>query len=277
MTHVLAAMDDPSTAGPVLDTAVLMSRSLGATLRAVQSAPGITQAQARAAALGIELELLSGTIDETVLTAATDPAVGLVVIGLHREEGRKVPGHLVHALADRMRMPLVLVPEHATLRQAPSRVLFPIDGTLRVSAAARPFLATYVAAGYDVHALHVFEPTTVPRFHDGPEDEQVWRDEFVAEHFAELNVQLTTRAGPLVPVLLETAEQHAADIIALPTRPDASEDERSVIRQVLEGARCPVALVPMPPRGGSVPVQRVGLTAVTPARAQPPTPSGVHE
>lgn len=258
MTHVLAVVDDETTAAAVLDTAALLAQSLALSMRAVQVGPESVAAEERAAALGVGLEplvaptgpaaLSAVALDAAVEDLATDPEVDLIVLGLARHAPEPIPGALVHTLVDSMHVPLVLVPADWALRRTPRRVLFPVDGTLRVSEAARPFIATYVAAGYEVHALHVFDPHTVPHFHDGPEDDEVWRDEFVAEHFAELEVQLTTRPGPLVPVLLATAEQHEADIIALPVRPDASESESSVLRQVLEAADRPVALVPMPRR-----------------------------
>ena len=63
---------------------------------------------------------------------------------------------------------------------------------------SKPVTAAYVAAGIDVIALHVYDPKTVPRFHDGPEDDAVWRDEFLAQHCADLGL------GPVavVPTLV---------------------------------------------------------------------------
>ena len=77
-----------------------------------------------------------------------------------------------------------------------TRALFPLDGDRGVSAALRPLIATYVAAGLEVIALHVFRPDTVPRFMDRPEDIDVWHEEFLAEHCAELGLRLVTRPGP---------------------------------------------------------------------------------
>jgi len=111
MTHVLAALDDTSAA-PVLETAAYIAQSLGAVVRAVQGEPWSDEAQEQAAALGIPLELLAGPAQSAVLDAADDPDLALIVVGL-RITADQIPGKLVHALADQLRVPLVLVPEHA--------------------------------------------------------------------------------------------------------------------------------------------------------------------
>lgn len=245
MTDVLAAVDATDAAEPVLRTAALVAQALGRPVRAVHAEPLPAAVQDQAEALGVELQMLSGPADQAVVEAATDPAVDLVVVGLHGTSEPPAPGRTVRALAGRLNVPLVVVPASAPARRVPERILFALDGTRTVSAAARPVIASYVAAGIDVVALHVYRPDTVPQFHDGPEDEEVWRDEFLAAHVADLDVRLTTRPGPLVPALLQAAVAQEVDLIALPVWPDASLAEGSVLHQVLMGAGRPVVLVPL--------------------------------
>ena len=122
-----------------------------------------------------------------------------------------------------------------------------VDGSDMPGISGQPEIrAAYVAAGIDVIALHVYDPKTVPRFHDGPEDDAVWRDEFLAQHCADLEIQLTTRPGPLVPAVLEVAASQDVDIIALPTRGDTAGIADSFVHEVLTSADRPVALVPVP-------------------------------
>ena len=84
-----------------------------------------------------------------------------------------------------------------------------------VSAAVRPLIAAYVAAGAEVIAVHVFEPHTVPMFLDGVPDEIAWRDEFLSQHCADLGIRLETRPGPTVLALLDVAAAEDVDVIAL--------------------------------------------------------------
>ncbi len=246
MTDVLVAVDDTGAASPVLRTARLIADRLGRPLHAVHAGKWSVAAERQAAALGIPVELVSGPPEQVVASAATDPEIELVVLGLHRLPGRHVAGHMVSSLAGRTTVPIVVVPPCVPVRPTATRILFPLDGTRRVSAAARPLIAGYVAAGIEVLALHVYERLTVPKFHDGLEDEEVWRDEFLAQHCADLDIRLTTRPGPLVPALLQAAITHEVDIIAVPARPDAAPRQDSVLSAVLTGADRPVALVPMP-------------------------------
>ena len=246
MSQVLAALDDTGAASPVLRTARQLAEGLGRSLRVVHAGPWPASAGREAAALGVDVDVLTGPAEQELVSAAMDPGVDLVVMGLHRVPGRHDTGHLVTTLAGRVSVPIVVVPPCVPVRSNTARILFPLDGTRRVSSAARPLIRTAVAAGIEVLALHVYEPTTVPMFHDRPEDEEVWRDEFLSRHGAELDVRLTTRAGPLVPALLQAAIAHDVDIIAMPSQADAAPRRGSVVSKVLTGADRPVALVPLP-------------------------------
>ena len=246
MTDVLVAVDDTAAAEPVLRTGLLIAQSLGRPVHVLHAGEPNPRLEELAHQYGLAVDFQPGPAETTVPAAVADPQVEVVVVGLHGLPGHHRTGHLVPALASQSRVPVVIVPASAAVRGAAGRVMFPLDGTQRISAGARPLIAAYVAAGIDVIALHVYDPKTVPRFHDGPEDDAVWRDEFLAQHCADLEIQLTTRPGPLVPAVLEVAASQDVDIIALPTRGDTAGIADSFVHEVLTSADRPVALVPVP-------------------------------
>ena len=138
-----------------------------------------------------------------------------------------------------MSKPVLVVPPATAPRPTLTRVLFPLDGNRGVSDALRPLIAAYVAVGFEVIALHVFQPDTVPRFLDRPEDIDVWREEFLAEHCAELGIRLVTRPGPTTESLLDVAVAEDVDIIALGWHQDLSPHHAAVVRKVLTSSRPP--------------------------------------
>ena len=108
----------------------------------------------------------------------------------------------------------------------------------------------------------VFEPHTVPRFLDGVPDEIVWRDEFLAQHCSDLGIRLETRPGPTVLALLDVAAREDVDVIALGWRQNLAPAHAQIVREVLQRARRPVALIPqhhasITTRAGLAPAGRV--------------------
>jgi nucleotide-binding universal stress UspA family protein len=172
--------------------------------------------------------------------------VALVVLALSDIPRRHAAGHTARAVATRLSKPVLVVPAGIPPRPTLTRVLFPLDGNRGVSTALRPLIAAYVALGFEVIALHVFRPDTVPRFLDRPEDITVWQEEFLAEHCAELGIRLLTRPGPTTESLLDVAVTEDVDIIALGWHQDLSPHHAAVVRRVLATADRPVALIPLP-------------------------------
>jgi hypothetical protein len=82
-------------------------------------------------------------------------------------------------------------------------------------------------------------------FLDGVPDEIAWRNEFLLEHCADLGIRLETRPGPTVLALLDVAAAEDVDVIALGWRQNLAPDRAVVVREVLQRARRPVALVPL--------------------------------
>lgn len=252
MTTILAAVDDTGAARPVLATTCAVARSLHLEARALHVGAR-AQGSARAAEdFEVPLRVVPGDPAEQIVAAAQDADVVMVVLALHGLPGRHDPGSIAIAVATQLAKPLIVVPPDQAPRIAPQRVLFPLDGTHGVSSAVRPWISMLVAAGLEVLAMHVFEPTTVPRFLDGPEDAEIWRDEFLARHCADLGLRLETRPGPTDDALLHLAAMEDVDAIVLGWHQDLSPDRARVVRRMLLSSGRPVVLIPLPNAPGSI-------------------------
>lgn len=259
MSTVLAAVDDTPAARCVLATAQAVSRALHLDARALYVGESPGNAADYAQEYGVPLLVVPGRPDVQIIEAGEHPDVDLVVLALHGLPGRNEPGHTARRVATHLTKPVLVVPPDAPIRQAPRRVLIPLDGTRGVSSAVRPLIAAYVAAGAEVIAVHVFEPHTVPRFLDGVPDEIVWRDEFLSQHCADLGIRLETRPGPTVLALLDVAATENVDVIALGWRQNLAPEHANVVREVLQRARRPVALIPRSQRYEQEQAQPGGL------------------
>jgi nucleotide-binding universal stress UspA family protein len=245
MSTILAALDTTPAALSVLATARAVGHALHLDVRALHVGKSPGRAAEYAQEYGLPLLVVPGRPDSRIIEAGERPEVDLVVLALHGSPGRNEPGHTARAVATHLTKPVLVVPPDAPIREAPRRLLIPLDGTRGVSAAVRPLIATYVAAGADVIAVHAFEPHTVPMFLDGVPDEIAWRNEFLLEHCADLGIRLETRPGPTVLALLDVAAAEDVDVIALGWRQNLAPDRAVVVREVLQRARRPVALVPL--------------------------------
>ncbi len=252
MSRILAAVDDTQAAGPVLATARAVARSLHLDVTALHVGEPGGASERAAQEHDLTLSVVAGEAAEVIVSAAAEPEVLMVVLALHGMPGRHEPGHTAIAVATHSAKPVIVVPPAAPPRTEPHRILFPLDGTRGVSSAVRPWISMCVAAGLEVLAMHVFEPNTVPRFLDGPQDAEIWRDEFLARHCADLGLRLETRAGPTDDALPTLAELADVDAIALGWHQDLSPDRARVVRRMLASAFRPVALIPLPQGGQGV-------------------------
>jgi hypothetical protein len=244
MSTVLAAIDTTPAATCVLATARAVSQALHLDARALHVGDSPGAADDFAQEYGMPLVVVPGRPDVRIIEAGEQPDVDLVVIALHGLPGRNEPGHTARAVATQLTKPVLVVPPDAPIRENPRRVLIPLDGTRGVSTAVRPLIAAYVAAGAEVIAVHVFEPHTVPMFLDGVPDEIAWREEFLSHHCADLGIRLETRPGPIVLALLDVAATEDVDVIALGWHQSLAPERAYVVREVLQRARRPVALIP---------------------------------
>src|SRR3954468_23858579 len=246
MSTVLAALDATPAANSVLSTAVAISRSLDADVRALHVGYGDGAPRAVAAAVGVPLTVVAGNLVPAIIEAGEDGDVLFVIVGLPRLSGQQPARRTALSVAARFSKPVVAVPPEDRVRDPVRRVLFPLDGTRGVSAGVRSLIAMCRAADIEVVAVHVFDAKTVPRFLDGPQDAAVWQDEFLAQHCAELGVRLRTAPGPTAPALLRVADEDDVDVIALGWHQNLFPSHARVVRQVLTQADRPVALVPLP-------------------------------
>lgn len=245
MSTVLAAIDATEAARPVLQTASTLAHVLQADTLAVHVGDDPGPARVLAEELGASMVIVPGEPADEIVRIGERSDVALVVLALSGIPARLEPGQTAQAVATRLSKPVLVVSPDTMARQTFTRVLFPLDGTGGVSAALRPLIAAYVAMSFEVIALHVFQPETVPRFLDGADDANVWREEFLSEHCADLGIRLVTRPGPTADSLLEVATSEDVDIIALGWRQDLSPRRAAVVRRVLTTAHRPVALIPL--------------------------------
>ena len=245
MTTVLAAVDGTEASRPVLETATRLARLLEAETLAIHVGHDPGCAREVAEELGASMIVVHGEPADEIVRTGERHDVALVVLALSGLPSPHPPGHTAQAVATRLSKPVLVVPSGAPPRSTLTRVLFPLDGNRGVSTALRPLIAAYVAVGFEVIALHVFQPDTVPRFLDRPEDIDVWREEFLAEHCAELGIRLLTRPGPTTESLLDVAVSEDVDIIAMGWHQDLSAHHAAVVRKVLTRADRPVALIPL--------------------------------
>ena len=81
-------------------------------------------------------------------------------------------------------------------------------------------------------------------FLDGVPDEIAWRDEFLSQHCADLGIRLETRPGPPSWHCWMSLPSEDVDVIALGWRQNLAPERAVVVREVLQRARRPVALIP---------------------------------
>lgn len=252
MTVILAAVDDSDAAGPVLATAQAVADLLHGSLRAIhvrEQVPAMAGAAAVRAA--VALEELEGEPIDAIVHAAGEPDIALVVIGARgTPEGPRPCGHIAMAVAEQVDKPVLVVPPNG-IRDASApiqRVLVPLEGTEASTDAMTAHLHDLAEAGVDLMALHVFDAASVPAFWDQPAyAEENFATEFAARWCTEPDVEVRLRRGPAGDAVVEVAEAEEADVIALGWSRNLAPGRALVVRSVLERARIPVLLVPVPP------------------------------
>ena len=262
MTTVLAAVDDSPTADCVLRAARIWSSLLGAELRAVHvhedGPPGVV---ASAAGAGVDVQVLEGDPGRLVLDLASDPSVGLVVIGSRRAvDGARPAGHIAVALVERAGVPVLVVPPGwvSTPTTRVRKVLVPLEGSTVTTSSMRSIMRQLADAGVALLAVHVFAPADVPRF----VDHSVHAEESLAASFAErwcaeCPAEVRLLVGAEAETLLEAADTERPDAIAIAWGQDLSPGRAEVVRAALERGRRPLLLVPQladdpPPPAGRI-------------------------
>lgn len=249
MTTVLAAIDDSPTAECVLRAARLWSSLLGAELRAVHvhedGPPGVPASAARS---GLDVQVLEGDPGEVVLGLASEPSVGLVVIGSRRAvDGARPAGHIAVDVVEHAATPVLVVPPEwvSPPETRVRKVLVPLEGSAATTTTIAPILRQLAGAGVALLAVHVFAPDDVPRF----SDHSVHAEEGLAAAFAErwctdAPTEVRLLVGVEADTVMEAADAERPDAVALTWAQDLSPGRAAVVRAALERGHCPVLLVP---------------------------------
>lgn len=250
MSTVLAAIDDSPAAVPVLRAAQAMGVTLGADVRAIHVREGRGDTAAAACAhVGVPLQTLDGDPIEAIIAAGTDPGVTMVVVGARSQRGGKHPaGHVAQAVMMHTAKPVLVVPPDAPVLSAGwvQRLLAPLDGSAGASDAVVDTLRQLAAAGVDVVAVHVFGPSTMPRFWDHVgHAEQNWTAEFLARCNMAPEATLHLRTGDVAGAALDVARDEGVDLIVLGWSRDLQEDRARVVRDIVGRAEVPVLLAPV--------------------------------
>lgn len=231
--RIVAAVDDSPTGVPVRRTAEALGRIFGADVDVVTVVtPGET---------GIEraIRRAEGEPVERIVAELDAEDVLLGVLGARRLTGARRPtGHVVSAVIQATRTPVVVVPPEAPGRI--DRIIVPVEGDDGEAEALGRLLSPCTRAGVAVVSLHVFTPETTPAFWEGWHDVSLWRDEFAARHAARGSVELRT-GDVCAEVCAATA---TGDLVAVAWHQDLSPGRARVVRALLDRCTCPLLLVP---------------------------------
>jgi universal stress protein family protein len=253
MKKIIAALDDSLAATPVLTTASMLGKVFGAAVEAVHVAvDGGRVVQAAADSAAVPLELLSGDVVETVVTAASHPDVVVTVVGARATPGSARPlGTTALAIARALTSPLVAVPPDARPVDELRRVLVPVEGDVSTAPVPGGIVEIVQSAGaraIEVVVLHVLEERRLPAFTDQPQHEHpAWAQEFVRRFcpWGIGGVSLQTRVGRTDEVVPEAAQDLEVDLVALGWAQELAAGRARVVRATLRRGGVPVMLVPV--------------------------------
>jgi len=143
--------------------------------------------------------------------------------------------------------PVVVVPEMGELASPViSRVLVPLDGTPEAAGAVAQTVGLFTGAGVDVVVLHVFDPSTVPRFWDqAAHARRAWEQEFMTRFCAQPGARLELRTGTVGQQVVEVAATEAVDLITLGWSQRLDPGRARTVRRTVLEATVPVMLVPL--------------------------------
>jgi nucleotide-binding universal stress UspA family protein len=250
MRKVIAAVDNSAAARAVLAAAGNLAQLFDAQVVALHvGEDGDRTARAAAAAAGLELRTVQGPTVPTLVEAAADPDVVLVVVGARRlAKGARPIGATALDVITSLLKPVVVVPPHALSGPELRRVLVPLEGTISTSLAPKGIIEFAHDAELDVTVLHVHDAATLPFFTDQPQHQvRAWGDEFVARYcpwgIGKVTVEL--RVGRPAEEILAVAAETGAQLIALGWSQEIDWGRAPVVREVLERGRTPVLLVPV--------------------------------
>ena len=226
--EVLAVVRGKDTEPAVAESAAMIARLVGADVREVRLAAGLSPERAA----------------RQVIQALHQP--GIVTGTLAGDmESRLLWRRVVQQSAK----PVVLVPAAARNRPPPiRRVLVPLDGTAPSAAAVAAMAEHLARGGAELVVLHVFDAETVPMFWDQPAHAgHTWAQEFLARYCAQPGARLELRSGAAAEHVLKVARAEKADMITLAWSQRLDPGRAPIVQRAIVEAAVPVMLVPIVP------------------------------
>jgi nucleotide-binding universal stress UspA family protein len=246
VNRILALVDDPAAAWPVLATAIALAPVMGAGVDAVRVGTHGAGGTARAAAesMGLTLREVDGDPLECVVDLAGQDDVVAVVLGA-RGLPLAVPpaGDLPLAVADAIDKPVVVVPRDAPAPDRIRRVLIGMEGRPGKGKELERAVELASSAGLELTVVHVDDHASIPSFSDQVQHEtDAFAQEFLARHVPGApSARLELRIGLPADEILAAAAAMRAEVIALgwPQSPERG----AVAREILGRSHLPVLLV----------------------------------
>jgi nucleotide-binding universal stress UspA family protein len=249
MNTLLAALDTSPGAAAVLDTALRLSKLTGDTVEAVHVRDGPTASlEWLTAQAEVDLRMLEGPVETSLLAAVQDPRVDAAVLGARATTGgRRIGSHAVHVL-EATDKPVAVVPPDVNRTDQPfHRLLVPLEGNEQSSGPIIDTLCPLVVADVELVVLHVFTAATLPPVMDRPNrDLAMWGSEFLARHCPNAS-RIELRTGSIAARVNDVCQAEHADLIVLSWSQDSSHGRAAVVRDVLAHSTVPVLLLPAAP------------------------------
>jgi nucleotide-binding universal stress UspA family protein len=250
MNRVLAAIDETTAARTVLATAAVFADLLGASVHALHVRDPAARSGTVPAAGAAPLTVVDGDPVTEVIRAVEQPDVTLVVLGATAwPTGPRPVGHVARAVLEAAGKPVVVAPLDGgpPAGRAIDRALIPLEGTRETSASVADALRQLIGAGVEPVAVHVLDPSTVPRFWDQPSHAaESYAAEFTSRWCTEPGVDLRLRRGAPADEVVRAAVAEGVDLIALVWSQDLGQGRAQVVRAALAQAGVPVLLIPAP-------------------------------
>ena len=248
MRTVLAALDISPAARPVLETALGISKLMGATVEAIHVREKSGEVPAAIAEhSGVALRVVDGPVEGGLLSALADPNVIAGVFGARRTtSGPRPVGRTALHILERASKPVAVVPPEAVcVSPRPfRRLLVPLEGSEQSARPLAEDLSPLILDDVELVVLHVFTTSTVPPVLDHPGwDLPMWGDEFLAR-FCPNASRIDLRTGAVASGVTEACTEMNGDLIVLSWSQDVSPGHAAVVRDVLARAAVPVLLLP---------------------------------
>lgn len=275
VTSIYVPLDTGEASKAVISIASTLSETLGASLCFVHAMEHAEAAENLLEHLHLQSEQLHNAIIEpmeglpgdVIEKTSRDHPRSIIVMPTHAEETTTLNaelGPISVQVLQRALCPIVFAPFGLRWDNwKPARLLMPQDSTAACAMAVAPAAELADRADASVTLLHVpsysndpFDPATaslpLPRYQDHQPQHALaaWKEEFV-ERLRELgqitrktNVKLVLGMSDPSSEILMTARSIPADMIVMPWYGDFGRT--SILRNVLQDARCPVMVLPIP-------------------------------